>query len=87
MYSADELRYDTYSLSVADVTSLVFSLQGCSEGHVALSEIPGNFETRTYEFVIGSNLNSECIFRLQPQGDVVAVRFHLHCTKNDCDSV
>ena len=74
MFSADDYRYDTYQMSVADVTSLVFSLQACHDGHIALSEIPGNIETQTYEFVIGGANDTESLIRLSPLGTTAQVR-------------
>ena len=34
MNSFDEYRYDTYQWSVVDVTSFVFMLQACNDGHI-----------------------------------------------------
>ena len=73
MWSADEYRYDTYTFGVQDVSSFVFSLQACNDGHIALSSIPHNTATRTYEFVVGGAGNTEYMFRLAPMGDVIQV--------------
>ena len=81
MYTEDEYRYDTYSFSVQDVTSFVFMLQACHNGHIGLSSIPQNTETRTYEIVVGWNENAGCVLRLVPMGEVVQVGCSLNVTR------
>ena len=74
MWSADEYRYDTYTFGVQDVTSFVFMLQACNDGHIGLSSIPQNTATHTYEFVVGGWSNTKSAFRLNPMDTDIQVR-------------
>jgi len=42
---------------------IVFKVQACRDAHVALSELFNNVATRTYEIIIGGNVNQNSFIR------------------------
>ena len=61
----NDANYKYHSVSVMGHNFLIFSVQACSDAHLALSTIPGNTKVLTYEIVIGAFGNTRSIIKDQ----------------------
>ena len=59
-----ERAFEDVWLTVTGRTNAVFSVKACTDAHVALSEVPGLFTTKTYEIIIGGYSNAYSKIRL-----------------------
>ena len=53
IHTPPERAYTRLWRSLLERDFFVFRAKACHDAHLALSEIPGNLEVRTYEIVIG----------------------------------
>ncbi len=49
--------YRQFWLTTPDVTEVIFSLQACQNAYIALSEVLGIVNYKTYELVLGTGPN------------------------------
>lgn len=68
----DAEGYETLTMSLKNANQLVFSLQACKDGQIALSKLPGIHAHFTYELVIGSAENSRTVLRRSVGGTDIA---------------
>ena len=55
--------YSQFYVTVNGRTDIMFTVMACNDAHIALSTIPGNFDTMTMEFVIGGWYNTRSAIR------------------------
>ena len=72
-YTTTDFTFDRW-LTVDDQTSIVFRVRACNDAHLALGQIPGNFDVNTYQLVIGGNGNKQHFLRDGISGTTLKVR-------------
>lgn len=55
-----DLEFNTH-FDVLDRYDIVMQVQGCENGHIALSATPEILDVATYDVVIGANGNTMCV--------------------------
>ena len=61
-------EYNTAWISVSGHRDFTFDVQACSDVYLALSHIPSNYRTLTYEIVIGASGNTKTAIRTKVNG-------------------
>ena len=74
-YTSTEFEFTRW-LTVDAQTSIVFRVRACNDAHLALGQIPGNFDVNTYQLVIGAASNTQHYLRDGISGTTLKVRIY-----------
>ena len=69
VYTPSDFNFHYAWLSVHGRSHVVFEARGCHDFHLALSFIPGTWETQTYHIVIGGWGNTQSAIKAEVGGD------------------
>lgn len=65
--------YNQTWFSVVGKTSARLSVMACSDVHLALANIPGEGDTRTYEITLGGWANTKSVIKERPTVSIVLI--------------